>query len=82
MNDDPRVNLLKDHFDLKPDPRPSPWMMGKYFFGTVLMGVIIGIGFSFAMTHTDIQNDPEGGFLKTVASFVSSGDRKLAGETA
>lgn len=83
MNDDPRVNLLKDHFDLNPNPRPSPWMMGKYFFVTVLVGIVVGISFSFVMTRADIQSEPgEGGFLKTVASFVSSGDRRLVGETS
>ena len=56
MND-PRINLLKDHFELNPNPKPSPWALGRYFFLTVLIGALIGIGFSFAMTKTDLASD-------------------------
>ena len=81
--DDPRINLLKDHFELNPDPNPGPWALGRYFFATVLVGVLVGISFSFLMAKTDLaQGNPEegGGFFRNFASFVTSGDRELAGE--
>ncbi|PIR47593.1 hypothetical protein COV06_02835 [Candidatus Uhrbacteria bacterium CG10_big_fil_rev_8_21_14_0_10_50_16] len=81
MND-PRINLLKDHFELNPNPKPSPWALGRYFFLTVLIGALIGIGFSFAMTKTDLASDSgeKVGFFRSFASFVTSGDRTLIGE--
>lgn len=80
--DDPRINLLKDHFELNPNPKPSPWALGRYFFLTVLVGVFIGVGFSFAMTKTNLATEASenNGFFRTFASFVTSGDRELIGE--
>ncbi len=80
--DDPRINLLKDHFELNPNPRPSPWALGRYFFLTVLVGVVVGVGFSFAMTKTNLASEAaeNNGFFRTFASFVTSGDRELIGE--
>ncbi|MEK7530085.1 MAG: LCP family protein [Patescibacteria group bacterium] len=84
MNDDPRINLLQDHFDLHPDPSLTPWKLGSYFFVTILVGMFVGIGFSFAMTRanwSEISQDSSRGFLQSVASFVTSGDRPLDGES-
>ncbi len=82
MSDDPRINLLEDHFVLNNEPAASPWKMGTYFFGTIFLGALIGIAFSFAMTRTEIaeSNSESGGFFHTVASFVTSSDRPLEGE--
>lgn len=79
--DDPRINLLKDHFDLNDDPKPGPWMLGKYFFLTVLIAIVVGTSFSFVMSRTGVAENSDGdGFFSSVASFVSSGDRQLKGE--
>ena len=80
---DPRINLLKDHFELNPDPRPSPWALGRYFFLAIFIGVLVGIGTSFAMSRAQLaqENGTEPtGFFRQFASFVSSGDRSLIGE--
>lgn len=84
MNDDPRINLLDDHFDLHPDPSVTPWKLGSYFFVTVFVGALVGIGFSFAITRADwlnVSQETPRGFLRSIASFVTSGDRPLVGET-
>lgn len=79
---DPHINLLKDHFELNPTTKPGPWALGRYFFLTVLLGVVVGIGASFALTKSGTGTTAEsgGGFFRSIASFVTSGDRELLGE--
>ncbi len=79
--DDNRINLLDDHFDLQPEPKSNPWMLGKYFFIALIFAGVIGVSFSFAMSRTELaESGEEGGFFRTFASFVTSNDKLLAGE--
>ncbi|MBT6254194.1 LCP family protein [Candidatus Uhrbacteria bacterium] len=78
---DNRINLLEDHFELHPDPKPRPWMLGRYFFLSLSIIALLGVGFSFAMSKTEIASDSEGGgFFRTFASLVTSEDKLLQGE--
>ncbi|MEK7094534.1 MAG: LCP family protein [Patescibacteria group bacterium] len=82
MND-PRINLLEEHFRLERTEKPSPWHMGRYFFGAIVVGAFVGIGFSYAATHANLASDNlSGGFLGSVASFATSGERSLEGENS
>ncbi len=81
--DDPRINLLQDHFELRPEGQASPWKLGRSFFLTILGLALVGVGTSWALTKTSLNNEGAaqgGGFFRTVASFVSSSDRSLKGE--
>jgi len=81
--DDPRINLLQDHFELRPEGQASPWKLGRSFFLTIVVLALVGVGASWALTKASFGNEGAaqgGGFFRTVASFVSSSDRSLEGE--
>ncbi len=83
VSNDPRINLLEDHFALNKDPDPGPWRMGRYFFGAVFGVILLAIGFSYVAAHVDLSrgdNPDNRGFFQSIASFVTSGDRPLEGE--
>lgn len=83
---DPRMNLLAQHYELQPSRKPSPWLLGRYFFGTIFLGALVGMSVSYAATRWvrpqgNIANEPHG-FFSRVARFVASGERQLQGEAA
>lgn len=80
---DPRINLLAEHYRLNTQTKASPWLLGRFFFGTIFLGALVGISVSYATSHfSSPQNatQPPQGFFAKVASFVSSGQRTLHGE--
>mgnify|MGYP002622361186 CR=1 FL=1 len=80
--DDERINLLNDHFDLNPDPKPSPWLLGKYFFAMILLGAFVGVSFSFALSRNDLAaSDSAPRIIRVLAgAFGDAGERELVGE--
>ena len=82
--DDPRINLLQDRFELRPEGAHSSWKLGRLFFlggsgrGRPWHGHLVGHDQDVVGRERAFR--VAAGFFRSVASFVSSGDRMLKGE--